>query len=40
MIHYNEVTVRNGRTYRGITEHDFSLAQKIEQLPPMRFSST
>jgi 4a-hydroxytetrahydrobiopterin dehydratase len=33
MIHYNEVTVRNWtHVAGGITEHDFSLAQKIDQL--------
>ena len=33
MIHYNEVTVRNWtHVAGGVTEHDFSLAEKIDQL--------
>ena len=41
IIHYNEVTVRNWtHVAAGITEHDFSLAQKIEQLAADADSST
>jgi 4a-hydroxytetrahydrobiopterin dehydratase len=33
MIHYNEVTVRNWtHVAGGVTEHDFSLAEKIDEL--------
>lgn len=33
MIHYNEVTVRNWtHVAGGVTEHDFSLAEKVDQL--------
>jgi len=33
MIHYSEVTVRNWtHVAGGVTEHDFSLAEKVDQL--------
>jgi 4a-hydroxytetrahydrobiopterin dehydratase len=36
-IHYNEVTVRNWTHAAGcVTEHDFSLAEKIDELVATR----